>query len=437
MTTGLVLSVLLLGSLVAAPPTALAHGGVGSRVVSTVVGDECAKPDSVTISVNRALECGSNQTWRLAVEGKACLKVASTAGEFSCINTHAGLRWQRPLAYQAQACDPGDARISDVTLPPEGYGEGYVAAACIAIDWLERADATFPAPDVYVPNYVSAAGRASIVESAGWHLRFLWGRHTFKRITPTVFIFDSKSFLCTKKHSVLTSDFYVYRECNLPPREWTCADGPSTALGAPPNLFAGKKARAGFIGFNCSIGSDAQVNPWKFYLGMLNCDKTAGAAVPLCYNWSKGAAYIFGDYIAELGIAEEDGAGANLDLCSSAPWVNTCPSSPLLFRKIIPSSNWLTLYDTYCDHGSDVYGEGGNCSAAEHFGYVVNGLAFEWVVAHYGLDAAYGLIPATQAAKRNKALYLKILNQYLDISTSEFFAAIDEYVTLRLQGRVR
>ena len=67
----------------------------------------------------------------------------------------------------------------------------------------------------------------------------------------------------------------------------------------------------------------------------------------------------------------------------------------------------------------------------------MNGLAFEWVVAHYGLDAAYGLIPATQAAKRNKALYLKILNQYLDISTSEFFAAIDEYVTLRLQGRVR
>jgi len=44
---------------------------------------------------------------------------------------------------------------------------------------------------------------------------------------------------------------------------------------------------------------------------------------------------------------------------------------------------------------------------------------------------------AAQAAKRNKALYLKILSQYLDISTSEFFAAIDEYVTLRLQGRVR
>lgn len=436
MTTRLLLFVVLLSSLVAAPPTTLAKSDGGDIGKSIAAGSKCAVPGNVTISVNKALECGSNQTWQLAVEGKACLKVAATAGELSCINTHAGLRWQRPLVYQEQACNPDDARISTVILPPSGDAEGHVAAACVAIDWLERSDVSFPTADLYVPKYVSAAGRASIVESASWHLRFLWGRHTFKGITPTVFIFDSKSFLCTR-NPVITRDFYMYRECNLPPREWTCVDGPSTALGAPPNLFAGKKLRAGYIGFNCSIGSDAQVNPWKFYLGMLNCDQTSGGAVPLCYNWSKGAAYIFGNYLAKLGSSEESGVGANLDLCSWATWVNTCPSSPLLFRKIIPSSNWLTLYDTYCDHGSDVYGEGGNCSAAEHFGYVANGLAFEWVVAHYGVDAAYGLIPATQAARRNKGLYLKILNQYFDISTSELFAAIDEYVTLRLQGRVR
>lgn len=375
--------------------------------------------------------------WRLAVEGQTCLKVATSAGELNCINTHLGLRWQRPLTYQDQACDPSDARISDVTLPPEAYGEGYVAAACVAIDWLERSDVIAPKTDVYVPKSVSEAGRASIIESAGWQLRFLWGRHTFKNVTPTAFIFDSKKFLCTTNHPVLRSNFYVYRECNLPPREWSCDENPDTALGASPNWWAGKKQRAGFIGFRCSIGSGARVNPFKFYFGMLSCDKTGGAAVPLCYDWSKGAMYIFGNYIEQLGIAEKTGAPANLDLCEEGAVWGFCPQSRLLFRKIIPSSNWLTLYDTYCDHGPDVYGEGGNCSAAEHFGYSANGYAFEWVVAHYGLDAAYGLIPATQAAKRNKSLYLKILNQYFDISTSELFAAIDEYVALRLSGRVR
>lgn len=433
----LVLSVLILCSLAAAQPAARVYGESPSAVVSTVVGDDCTGPGSVTISADRALECGANQVWKLAAEGQACLKVATTAGEFSCINTRTGLRWKRPLAYQEQACDPDDARISDVTLPPEEYAEGYVAAACVAIDWIERADITFPATDIYVPNYVSAAGRASIAESAGWQLRMLWGRHTFKGITPTTFIFDSKKFLCTKKHSVLLPSFYVYRECNLPPREWTCDDEPGTALGAPPNWWAGKKPRAGFIGFSCSIGSGARVNPFKFYLGMLICDKTSGAAVPLCYDWSKGAMYIFGNYIELLGAAEKSGTSANLDFCEEGTAWNFCPQSRLLFRKIIPSSNWLTLYDTYCDHGPDVYGEGGNCSAAEHFGYVANGYAFEWVVAHYGMDAAYGLITATQAAKRNKALYLKILNQYFDISTSELFAGIDKYVTLRLEGRVR
>jgi hypothetical protein len=95
------------------------------------------------------------------------------------------------------------------------------------------------------------------------------------------------------------------------------------------------------------------------------------------------------------------------------------------------------LYDTYCDHGSDLYGEGGDCSPAEHLGYTVNGLAFEWVTAHYGIDAAYGIINATLQAGTDKERYLRILSKYLGMSTDDFFAAIDTYVVARLGDRIR
>ena len=118
-------------------------------------------------------------------------------------------------------------------------------------------------------------------------------------------------------------------------------------------------------------------------------------------------------------------------------WISACPSSPLLFREYITSAEWLTLYDTYCDHGGDPYGESGNCSPAEHLGYVANGFAFEWVTAHYGIDAAYGIINATLQAGRDKERYLRVLSHYLGMSTDDFFAAIDTYVVARLGDRIR
>jgi hypothetical protein len=339
--------------------------------------------------------------------------------------------------YQEQACDPADPRLSRMTLPPKKYQEGRIAAACVALEWLDNKDLKLPKVEIFVPDYVSSAARRSIEQSAKWQLRVIWEHRTYADVTPTVFMFDSKKFFCTRDHIALDPNFFVYRECVDLKREWTCEDNPDTALAATPNSWSGDKPRAGVTSYTCGFPKGSAVISFKFYAGLLYCDTTSGEAAPLCAFLSKGAMYIYGTYIAELGEAESTGRAANLDTCARSSWPITCPTSPFLFRKYISSSEWLTLYDTYCDHGSDLYGEGGDCSPAEHLGYTVSSLAFEWVTAHYGIDAAYGLINATLQAGRDKERYLRVLSHYLGISTDDFFAAIDTYVVARLGDRIR
>ena len=339
--------------------------------------------------------------------------------------------------YQEQACDPADPRLSKMTLPPKKYREGRIAAACVALEWLDNKDLKLPEVEIFVPDYVSSAARRSIEQSAKWQLRVIWEHRTYADATPTVFMFDSKQFLCSKDHIALDPNFFVYRDCVDLKHEWTCENNPDTALGATPNYWSGDKPRAGVISYTCGFNKDSLVVPFKFYLGFLYCDTTGGGAAPLCAFLSKGAMYIYATYIEELGEAESTGKAVNLDTCGRSSWPTTCPTSPFLFRKYISSSKWLTLYDTYCDHGSDLYGEGGDCSPAEHLGYTVNGLAFEWITAHYGIDAAYGIINATLQAGRDKERYLRVLSHYLGMSTDDFFAAIDTYVVARLGDRIR
>ena len=339
--------------------------------------------------------------------------------------------------YQEQACDPADPRLARMTLPPKKYREGRIAAVCVALEWLDNKDLKLPKVEIFVPDYVSSAARRSIERSAKWQLRVIWEHRTYADVTPTVFMFDSKKFFCTRDHAVLPENFFVYRECVDLKREWTCEDNPDTALAATPNSWSGDKPRAGVTSYTCGFNKDSLVIPFKFYAGFLYCDTTSGEAAPLCAFLSKGAMYIYATYIAKLGEAESTGRAANLDTCARSSWPITCPTSPFLFRKYISSSEWLTLYDTYCDHGSDLYGESGNCSPAEHLGYTVSSLAFEWVTAHYGIDAAYGIINATLQAGRDKERYLRVLSHYLGMSTDDFFAAIDTYVVARLGDRIR
>lgn len=338
--------------------------------------------------------------------------------------------------YQEQACDPTDSRLSKMTLPPKTYREGRIAAACVALEWLDNKDVKLPEVEIFVPDYVSSAARRSIERSAKWQLRVIWEHRTFPEATPSVFMFDSKRFLCSKDHIALPANFYVYRECVDLSREWTCEENPDTALSAPPSSWSPNKVRAGVISFECGFSNGSRVNPFKFYMGLLACDLTAMSNSPLCSRWS-GAPYIFGVYAEELGYAAEANKAADLDLCEPGSWMPWCPLSPRLFRGYISSSEWLTLQPDGCWPGTDPYGDDGSCGAAQILGGHAMGYAFEWVTAHYGLDAAYGIINATLQAGTDKERYLLILSKYFGMNPDEMFADIDRYVISRLGDRIQ
>ena len=446
---GFTLALVVVASLFGSP------SAVAARTL--LPGDTCLTKGSLHTVGTGALECGPKLRWRVVAEGRPCLKVAARTSTLSCINRREGRRWQKPFTYQEQACDPNDPRLSNITLPPEEFLEGRIAAACVALEWLDNANTDIPELDLVAPSQTSATAVQALKESAAWQLQLIWGHRTdYDTKTPTVFLFDSISFLCEDGRKVFQQGYFwlsrpvlgspgyisahpnsVY-SCLKPESTWGCADTPDIGNGVLPSGWRDHK-RAGLIMATCPSGLSGpiEVNPWKFYEGFFGCPITDSIAPALCNNWGTAAMYIFSLYAQELGQAQLDGRSADLNLCRSGSWMGWCPQSTRLFRKSFPSSSWLTMQPEPCWPGSPPFGDDADCSRELAFAYHVKGYVFEWLVAHYGIDTAYGVLFALAPAGSSKKLYLRIMAGYLGMSNDKFFAAIDAYVVARLGDRIR
>lgn len=438
---GMLIGVSLLG---ASPARAAQDGGA------------CGERGSLTKGAGGTLECGPKLKWRVVKEGASCIKIATKTSQLSCTSTRDGRRWIRSHSFRTQACDPSDPRLAaaNITLPPAEYLEGRVAAACFALAWLDSQDLDVPDLSIIAPSNLGETTRTSLTTSARWQLSLLWNLRTDTRVTTaTMFLFDSISFLCDEGEKVFSPTYFWLTSprlgspgyhadhpnsrysCLNPAKTWACSDTPDIANGVERSDWK-TPARAGLIQATCPAGLNdpIQVTPWKLYQGFTGC---VAAVTNYCRLWSGAASYIFSLYAQELGSAAEGGGGANLDICEPGTWMSWCPQSDRLFRKYFPASKWLTAPDTGCWPGSPPYGEDGDCSPMISMIYHVRGYAFEWMTAHFGLEAAFGIINATSAAKANRALYLKILEQYTGMKPADLFAAIDTYVYARIESRIR
>ena len=378
----------------------------------------------------------------------ACSGGASSAitDDKSATTTSVPSPVQPHYEYRDAACDPNDSRITaaKIKLPPKQLLEGRIAAACVALEWIANKNATYPTPEIIAPERLGKSARQSLAESAGWQLRFLWSRRADTAVSkPSIFLFDSKEFACSSGIDYLSLGHPLRAECAQSGEEWTCADYRTSgkpaawkiAWAAQRDLWLGP--RAGLQSFYCTSESEnMRVNPFKFYLGLLGCD-TGAEQLSLCYHWSHGANYIFGLYLEELGLAELESRPANLDLCPKLKWPGWCPEHPRLFKGYVSSKEWLTLANSGCWPGSEPYGVDGECSRAEALDFFAKGYAFEWITAHFGVDAAFGLASATQAAGRDRGHYIDILEAYTGLSAESLFTLIDRYVVARLGDRIR
>jgi hypothetical protein len=451
----LIVKKLLCGALVAAcmmiaspPPT--------SAKESVSVGDSCATKGKTLESGALLLECGPKLRWRSAIEGKPCVKDAAMVGDLSCMRRQSQRQWMKRYVYQDQACDPEDPRLAaaKISLPPTAYQEGQIAAACVALAWIAETPTTTPTIEIIAPSQTSNLTLASIALSAEWQLKWMWPLRTDPRVTtPTMFLFDDITFLCERGEEVFRSDYlwlnrrvlgspgYIAEHpksqysCLDQSKTWTCQDTPDVANGVPTSLWKAT-GRSGLIQAVCpeDLQSPIELNPIKFYLGLTGC---IGKDPNLCEHWAGAAAYIYALYGQEMGEAKRDGTGANLDLCSATSWMTWCPQSDRLFRSYIPSSRWLTIPTTSCWPGSPPYGDDGTCNKIRAFSSPLRGYAFEWLTAHFGLEAAFGIISATAPAKRDKSLYLRILEAYTGMKPAAMFASIDRYVQGRIASRIR
>lgn len=430
---------------------------VGQAIAQVATkGSSCLEVGKVIESRGITLECSGNKRWRLVTEGAKCVAVASSAGSLRCINGQRGLRWKEPQQYLDQACDPEDPRLAAarISLPPAAYQEGQIAAACVALAWIAETPTTTPTIEIIAPPQTSNLTLASIALSAEWQLKWMWPLRTDPRVTtPTMFLFDDITFLCERGEEVFRSDYlwlnrrvlgspgYIAEHpksqysCLDQSKTWTCQDTPDVANGVPASLWKAT-GRSGLIQAVCpeDLQSPIELNPIKFYLGLTGC---IGKDPNLCEHWAGAAAYIYALYGQEMGEAKRDGTGANLDLCSATSWMTWCPQSDRLFRSYIPSSRWLTIPTTSCWPGSPPYGDDGTCNKIRAFSSPLRGYAFEWLTAHFGLEAAFGIISATAPAKRDKSLYLRILEAYTGMKPAAMFASIDRYVQGRIASRIR
>ena len=358
--------------------------------------------------------------------------------------------------YQEQACDPTDPRLAAAGIKlPVGEGKtARIAATCVALEWLANADVKYPKIDIISSKAISKRAVATLQESARAQFRLYWKYRNPAVTQPSVFVFDSIKFLCTEGPKYFGKDRYFLNlpldptgqavgntgggkfSCADTSRTWSCANKPGSADGQPAGSWL-DPGRGGNISLVCpdDLAGDISVVQHKFYQGIvLRCGDHE--AYPFCAHWERGADYLF-TYYAERLSSASFGSSGNMSICESWRDARFCSTSGFYFHSYIPSSNWMFIVQQFCWPGTEPYGKDGECSEADRMSGVTDLYAFEWITSHFGLEAAYGLIPVSQSAGADPDHYRSILQAYTGMSTDDFFAAIDKYVVARLGDRIR
>ena len=358
--------------------------------------------------------------------------------------------------YKEQACSPTDPRLVDAGIKlPEGEGEtARIAAACVALEWLANEGVAYPPLDIIAPEEIGDRAVATLQSSAKAQFRLYWKFRNPAVTTPSVFVFDSITFLCSEGPKYFDRKSYFLNRtfessaqaagdpgsasfsCADTSRTWTCDNKPDAADGQPEGAWL-QPGRGGNIMLVCprDLSGDLAVVQHKFYQGIvIRC--ADHSAYPFCAHWEQGADYLF-TYYAERLSNESYGAAGDMNICARWKDAPYCSTGATLFRAYIPSSAWMTVVPTYCWPGSAPYGTDGDCTETERIARVADIYAFEWVTAHFGLEAAYGLLAHSRAAGSDANRYRLLLSAATGMSADALFGAIDAYVSQRLGDRIR
>ena len=414
--------------MIAAPPLALAKESVS-------VGDPCATKGKTFESGALLLECGPQLRWRSAIEGKPCVKDAAMVGDLSCMRRQSQRQWMKRYVYQDQACDPEDPRLAaeNVILPTIEHWEARIAAACVAIRWIEREEAVLPELLLLSATPISLAAQLDAQRAATAGLRLTWEYRGTKDIIPTYIIFSSPSEFCQQSKRFMTPDRHAIHlrngfstdsdgrpwlpDCSdaRPFSEEMCESGPAGGL-FPGFSYNGRLAGAFQLVCASSLEYGSNLSLHKFWqgigafsVGSRSREVTADAFTGALINMD-GMLVLYPQLLDEARSGGRQanlcGPGATLYICAHNQWKDM----PELFRS---SRVWWR--DGVLTN---------DISAAAGWSRQT---AAEWFVAHFGLDAAF-FLPHALVGVSNRAQYLKVLKAYTNISPKKLFAGIDAYV---------
>lgn len=355
------------------------------------------------------------------IAGDPCETRAEVRDGFSCVRGREGLRWQARFRFQDQACNPADPalRSNKIRLPEPDQHESWIAAACVALEWLSNASAELPTLKILSKREIPKATREALQASARASLRLIWKYRGISEMDPALIVITSPA-----EHCELTRELQVSNEADRVESAVDCSDtrqfscdslqqsGFAVMWDARNSL---DRRLAGYKSSACSKLSDLGLSHHKFWQGV-------GASLSLDPEVSTAFAtalvnpdYLISELTYILWNAETEGTAANL--CGPGADYYVCQD---WFRgsltTYVSSSEWWK--GQVPEHELSIW--------SQQYNYARQA-AMEWFIAHFGLDAAFGLAQALVGVS-SESEYLAVLDSYTDLTHEQLFAAIDAWV---------
>lgn len=354
------------------------------------------------------------------IAGEACSEQAEVRGELSCVRGRDGLRWQPRYTYRDQACDPESPTLkaNKVILPERNQPESRIAAACVALEWFSNESVDSPELAVISKRKLSVSVLTSLRADAKAALRLFWKYRGVDQMDPALIVITSPA-----EHCEITREYQVAGEADRVAQSNDCTDTrqfscESLQVSGFAVMWDAKnsidKRLAGYKTSGCGDEAYLGLSFHKFWQGVGASLTTDSATATNFSTALVNPDYLISEYPSILWDAAKSRGSANL--CGPGAEYYVCQD---WFRgnltEFVSSSLWWQGQEP--EHELSIW--------SQQYNYARQA-AMEWFIAHFGLDAAYGL-PQALVGVTDEEGYLAVLDSYTDLTHTQLFAQIDAW----------
>lgn len=376
----------------------------------------CA-PKAATAQVGMSwFECSG--TWKRVKVNSVCLSAGANAGYLTCTRRANALRWTTVPSLRFASCNADDPRIAaaGLTLPNSARPEARIAAACVAIQWLNNA-----APS---ESLVTMVRSPRVVE--GWGESNRTGLLTMERLLGHLFrpvgkpirallIGDDMEWACGYGRSKIDPlipypEPWTEQWLGCKKETWPCGGSNVELTNKVRFVFGGCK----LFDLTHEPSEEEKISGWRFGHELVHILQTqysgkSGARPVGSYEWLEEGLPIYLDMAAAWLSGYKGDWRLLEDRTPYQRWRSENPTTPLSI-KLLDRIDWTRAGD-----------------ATMQMRWLLGSLATEYLIAHWGLGAPFKFYQLRASGG------LTVNDRALGLSKAQLYEEIDSYLRSELE----